>query len=52
MHKTEFGFEKYFVTLPYDLANVLCKLTCGSHRLPIECGSTGSLVLCVCFVDH
>ena len=37
-YKTEFGFEKYLVTLPYDLANVLCTFRCGSHRLPIECG--------------
>jgi hypothetical protein len=37
-YKTEFGFEKYLVTVPYDLANVLCKFRCGSHRLPIECG--------------
>jgi hypothetical protein len=37
-YKTEFGFEKYLVTLSYDLANVLCKFRCGSHRLPIECG--------------
>jgi hypothetical protein len=37
-YKTEFGFEKYLVTVSYDLANVLCKLRCGSYRLPIECG--------------
>ena len=37
-YKTEFGFEKYLVTLPYDLAHVLCKFRCGSHILPIACG--------------
>ena len=36
--KNDFLFEQYISILPPYLMNFICKLRCGSHRLPIETG--------------
>jgi hypothetical protein len=38
MYKSEVGLEKYFTILPPDLMYNMCKIRCGSHKLPIELG--------------